>query len=108
MAGFESVSAATEPGGAMAGFGASAASLRYRATVSRLIPSSFAIRRWDKPWRCRERIRSIMATLSRFDMMRLRRKGITLGAYLSNLRLLKVAGFHAPNCPHLWLVLSAR
>ena len=38
-----------------------------------------------------------MATLSRFDMMRLQRKGGTLGAYLSNLRLLKVAGFQDPS-----------
>src|SRR5271166_1993461 len=99
MAGLGSVSASIEPEGAMAGFAASGGWLRWRATVSRLIPSSLAIRRWDKPWRCRDRIRSIMATLSRFDMMRLQRKGVTLGAYLPNPRLLKVAGFQVPNAP---------
>src|SRR5271166_64283 len=72
LAGFDSASDTAEPEGALAGFEASLRRLRYRATVSRLNPSSLAIRRWDRPWRCRETIRSIMATLSRFDMTRLR------------------------------------
>src|SRR5271157_1370193 len=44
-------SAGSDPAGGMAGFGSptSRANRRYRATVSRSIPSSRAIRRWDQP-----------------------------------------------------------
>src|SRR5207244_11475103 len=52
MAGF-APSSGSDPAGAMAGFGSSTsrANRRYRATVSRSIPSSRAIRRWDQPAR---------------------------------------------------------
>jgi hypothetical protein len=39
---------------------------------------------------------SIMATLSRLDMVSLVRYGTYPQGYLPNLRLLKVAGFQAP------------
>ena len=39
---------------------------------------------------------SIVATLSRCDMVRLQGNERFLEAYLPNLRLLKVAGFQAP------------
>ena len=46
LAGFES----SDPVGAfVAGFESGGWELRYRATVSRLMPSSLAIRRWDQP-----------------------------------------------------------
>src|SRR6266705_6239840 len=50
MAGF-GPSTGSDPAGGMAGFGSSTwrANRRYRATVSRSIPSSRAIRRWDQP-----------------------------------------------------------
>ncbi len=39
---------------------------------------------------------SIMATLSRLDMVGLMRYGVYTQGYLPNLHLLKVAGFQAP------------
>src|SRR5262245_56732480 len=60
--------ASGEPVGAMAGFAGAGTRRRWRATVSRLRPNSGAMRRWDQPRCHRDRMVSIMATLSRFDM----------------------------------------
>src|SRR5947209_1340480 len=56
------------PGSAWVGAAAAAWSRRCRATVSRLIPNSLAIRRIDQFRRCRVRIASLLAMLSRFAM----------------------------------------
>jgi hypothetical protein len=73
LAGFELVTDASDPVGALAGFdpksvgGHSAElanSLRYRATVSRLMPSSRAMRRCDQPWACKVSIDNTLATFN--------------------------------------------
>jgi hypothetical protein len=65
LAGFESPTPGSDPGGALAGF---EAARKCRATVSRLIPSSRAIRRWDQPWVCKALIDKTLATFSSFAM----------------------------------------
>src|SRR5262249_59573575 len=60
------------------------------------MPSSGAMRRWDQPRCHRDRMVSIMATLSRFDMVCLVEYGGYSQGYFAILRLLKVAGFQAP------------
>ena len=65
MAGFEPASD-SDPVGGMAGFGVSAsrANRRYRATVSRSIPNSRAILRWDQPVRLNVTIDCCISILS--------------------------------------------
>jgi hypothetical protein len=67
MAGF-SPSVGSDPAGEMAGFGSAnwRANRRYRATVSRSIPSSRAIRRWDQPPQLNVLIVCCISILSRF------------------------------------------
>src|SRR6266567_2958743 len=61
---------ASEPAGTMAGFASSAcrvrASRRYRATVSRSMPNSRAIRRWDQPPRLKVLMVCAISILSWF------------------------------------------
>src|SRR5579871_1976831 len=66
MAGFELSFGSADPTGAMAGFDAACPRFRYRPTVSRLRPSSRAIRRCDQPRWCRVKMLSLIAILSRF------------------------------------------
>src|SRR5262245_4404385 len=66
------------------------------------MPSSRAMRRCDQPrWR-RDRMVSIMATLSRLDMAALVEYERYSQGYLPDLRLLKVAGFQAPIGGWFW------
>src|SRR6266849_4833901 len=60
--------AGSDPAGRMAGFGSSVcrANRRYRATVSRSIPSSRAILRWDQPPRLNVLIVFCISILSWF------------------------------------------
>ena len=86
MAGFE-FGSGSEPGAEMAGF--ARASTRYLPTVSRLMPSSRAIRRLDQPLPAKVNIECCMFTVSSFI------------APMSSFRCpvrnasLKVAGFHS-------------
>ena len=86
MAGFE-FGSGSEPGAEMAGF--DRASTRYLPTVSRLMPSSRAIRRLDQPLPAKVNIECCMFTVSSFI------------APMSSFRCpirnasLKVAGFHS-------------
>src|SRR6185437_88777 len=72
LAGFGSPPPSSEPGGALAGFESADARRMWRATVSRLMPSSRAIRRTDHRRACSESIVSTMTTLSRFAIVDLR------------------------------------
>jgi len=71
MAGFELLAGSAEPMGALAGFGSGAPSRRCRATVSRSMPSSWAIRRCDQPRWCKVKMLSMSAILSWFAMLNL-------------------------------------
>src|SRR5580700_10792407 len=82
--GFESDS---EPGVEMAGFGR--ASRRYLPTVSRLMPSSRAIRRLDQPLPVKVKIECCKFTLSSFIAPK-----SSPGCAIRNASL-KVAGFHS-------------
>jgi hypothetical protein len=62
VAGFDS----KEPVGGMAGFAPSNPQAKHFRTVSRSIPSSRAIRRWDQCIECNNSIECIFAILSRF------------------------------------------
>src|SRR5271154_7065304 len=86
MAGFE-FGSGSEPGVEMAGFGR--ASRRYLPTVSRLIPSSRAIRRLDQPLPAKVDIECCKFTLSSFIAHKSSR-----GCPMRNASL-KVAGFHS-------------
>jgi hypothetical protein len=86
MAGFE-FGSGSEPGGEMAGFGR--ASKRYLPTVSRLMPSSRAIRRLDQPLPAKVTIECRKFTLSSFIALTSSR-----GCPIRNASL-KVAGFHS-------------
>ena len=61
MAGFELLAGSAEPRGALAGFGSGDPSRRCRATVSRSMPNSRAIRRCDQP-RLRVQPKSLLAS----------------------------------------------
>ena len=86
MAGFE-FGSGSEPGVEMAGFGR--ASSRYFPTVSRLMPSSRAIRRLDQPLPAKANIEYCKFTLSSFIAHKSSR-----GCTMRNASL-KVAGFHS-------------
>jgi len=86
MAGFES-GTASEPGIGMAGFGR--ASSKYLPTVSRLMPSSRAIRRLDQPLPAKVNIVCCKFTLSSFIALK-----SSPGCPIRNASL-KVAGFHS-------------
>src|SRR5438309_5200723 len=86
MAGFAAGSDA-EPGVEMAGF--DRASRRYLPTVSRLIPSSRAIRRCDQPCAAKVKIECCKLTLSWFFASLCRLHATQRNASL------KVAGFHS-------------
>ena len=81
LAGFDSLWPSSEPVGALAGFDVGSACRRWRATVSRLIPSSSAMRRCDQRRACNARMLSLMAILSRFAMGRLLGQRVCPGAY---------------------------
>ena len=86
MAGFE-FGSDSEPGVEMAGF--ARASSRYLPTVSRLMPSSRAIRRLDQPLPAKVNIECCKFTLSSFIALKSSR-----GCPIRNASL-KVAGFHS-------------
>jgi len=86
MAGFE-FGSGSEPGVEMAGF--DWASSRYLPTVSRLISSSRAIRRWDQPLPAKVNIECCKFTLSWFIALM-----CSHGCTKHNASL-KVAGFHS-------------
>ena len=86
MAGFE-FGSESEPGVEMAGFGR--ASSRYLPTVSRLMPSSRAIRRLDQPLPAKVNIECCKFTLSSFIALK-----SSPGCPIRNASL-KVAGFHS-------------
>src|SRR5580704_14543866 len=86
MAGFE-FGSESEPGVEMAGFGR--ASSKYLPTVSRLMPSSRAVRQLDQPLRAKVNIESCKFTLSSFIAPKSSR-----GCPRRNASL-KVAGFHS-------------
>ena len=86
MAGFESGSG-SEPGVEMAGFGR--ASKSYFPTVSRLMPSSRAMRRLDQPLPAKVTIECCKFTLSSFIAHR-----SSPGCRMRNASL-KVAGFES-------------
>ena len=101
MAGF-SPSVGSDPAGEMAGFGSatSRANRRYRATVSRSIPSSRAIRRWDQPPRLNVLIVCCISILSWFIAAQSHETDPDRNDYLTSkwpglIRPL-VAGFHSP------------
>jgi hypothetical protein len=86
----------------MAGFGSatSRANRRYRATVSRSIPSSRAIRRWDQPPRLNVLIVCCISILSWFIAAQSHETDPDCNDYLTSkwLGLIRplVAGFHSP------------
>src|ERR1700691_2323274 len=86
MAGFESEDGSA-PGVGMAGFGR--ASSKYLPTVSRLMPSSRAIRRLDQPLPAKVNIECCKFTLSSFIALKSSRDCPRRNASL------KVAGFHS-------------
>ena len=86
MAGFEFASE-SEPGVEMAGFGR--ASSKYLLTVSRVMPSSRAIRRLDQPLPAKVNIECCKFTLSSFIAPK-----SSPGCPIRNASL-KVAGFHS-------------
>src|SRR6266849_471682 len=96
MAGFGSGSP-SEPGVEMAGF--DRASRRYLPIVSRLIPSSRAIRRCDQPCAAKVKIECCKLTLSWFIASLCRLHGTQRNASL------RVAGFHSTL--HGWFRPSA-
>ena len=55
--------------GTLAGFTSDEVTFKCRATVSRSMPNSRAMRRCDQPRPCSDNIVSIMATLSRLDIV---------------------------------------
>src|SRR5271163_4506742 len=81
------VGSASEPGVEMAGF--EFTSRRYLPTVSRLMSSSRAIRRWDQPCAAKVVIECCKLTLSWFIASLCRLHGTQRNAFL------KVAGFHS-------------
>jgi hypothetical protein len=97
MAGFE-FGPGSEPGVEMAGFGR--ASKRYFPTVSRLMPSSCAIRRLDQPLPAKVKIECCKFTLSSFIALTSSR-----GCPIRNASL-KVAGWFSFDPS--WLVLTDR
>src|SRR5882724_4892272 len=86
----------------MAGFGSSTwwANRRYRATVSRSIPSSRAIRRWDQPLRLNVLIACCISILSWCIAAQGHETDPDCNDYLTSkwLVLIRplVAGFHSP------------
>jgi hypothetical protein len=92
MAGFGLLSPST-PGVEMAGFD-SLLNSKYRPTVSRLIPSSQAIRRWDQPRSAKLYIVVCWLTFRTFDMPTWSR---TYEAQRDCFYFPKVAGFEALN-----------
>src|SRR6266481_3085787 len=92
--------AGSDPAGGMAGFGPSTwrANRRYRATVSRSIPSSRAIRRWDQPPLLNVLIVCCMSILSWFIAAKSQKTDPDRNDYLTSkwLGLIRplVAGFH--------------
>jgi hypothetical protein len=101
MAGFESPFPARSPVIEMAGFG----SRKYRPTVSRLIPSSFAMRRCDQPRWAKLYIVVCRLTLRTFDMLH---QTELFPVQRSCFAFLKVAGFEPLNFDYCWLVLTDR
>jgi hypothetical protein len=107
MAGF-GPSTGSDPAGGMAGFSSSwRAKRRYRATVSRSIPSSRAIRRWDQPPRLKVLIVSCISISSWFIAAQGLETDPDYNDYLTSkwpglIRPI-VAGFHSPltewHCP---------
>src|SRR5882724_3766785 len=93
LAGF-GASIGADPAGEMAGFGSSAwrANRRYRATVSRSIPSSRAILRWDQPPRLNVLIVFCISILSWFIAAQGHERDPDCNDYLTS----------------KWLVLTAR
>src|SRR5258708_22221512 len=85
----------------MAGF----ANRKYRPTVSRLIPSSFAMRRWDHPRSAKLYIVVCKLTLRTLDTLHWNCFPIVPWSCFS---FLKVAGFDALNSDPHWLVLTDR
>ena len=86
----------SDPGiGFVAGFASAGGAWTYRATVSRSIPSSWAIRRWDQPSPWSVNIACTTAILSWFAMPNLPKPKSDRFREVStaNRRLLKVAGF---------------
>jgi hypothetical protein len=100
MAGFEA-SPSSKPVIEMAGFG----SRKYRPTVSRLIPSSFAIRRCDQPRWAKLYIVVCWLTLRTFDMPHTTE---LFPVPRSGVAFLKVAGFEPLNFDNYWPVLTDR
>ena len=93
LAGLDAAWRVSAPGGALAGFDAVwsvsepaghwlvlmlPGPLEVAWTVLRLMSSSLAIRRWDQPLRCKEKMMSIVATLIRCDIVVLQGKGYFL------------------------------
>src|SRR6202035_4257854 len=101
MAGFDSSFPARLPVIEMAGFG----NRKYRPTVSRLIPNSFAIRRRDHPRWAKLYIVVCRLTLRTFDMPH---RTDFFPAQRSCFVFLKVAGFESLNFDYYWLVLTDR
>src|ERR1035441_3147086 len=101
MAGF-SPSVGSNPAGEMAGFGSATwrANRRYRTTVSRSIPSSRAIRRWDQPPRLNVLIVCLISILSWFIAAQGHETDPDCNDYLTSkwLVLIRplVAGFQSP------------
>src|SRR5512133_1516577 len=84
----------SDPAGEMAGFGSATwrANRRYRATVSRSMPSSRAIRRWDQPPRLNVLIVCCISILSWF----IAAQGHQTDPDCNDLPHLKMAGFDSP------------